>query len=472
MPRRAKIVCTIGPRSSSPEVLRALVDAGMSVARLNMSHGTHDEHREVIQHLRQLRTAFGSPIGILADLSGPKIRVGKIAEGAINLSRGDEVLFTSDNVVGTSERISVSYPHLSEDVAVEDPILIADGAILARVVGIEGRQVRCRIEKGGRLTDHKGVNFPTTNLQVPSLTDKDRHDLQMVLAEDVDFVALSFVRHAEDIQTLRELIAKSEHSPRIIAKIEKPEALSGFDPILHTSDGIMIARGDLGVETELARVPMVQKDLIARTREAGKPVITATQMLESMVDSPIPTRAEVTDVANAILDGTDAVMLSEETAIGHYPVETVEMMSKIIDSTESSNEKKPPARRSADRDCFSVTEAIGQGSAQVAQELAVSAIIVSTSSGNTASTVARFRPDAPILAGTPSARIAGQLSLTWGVIPMLLPPVESTDQLIEESTTAAYKTGVVGSGDQVVFTAGIPFGVVGGTNLVLVKTLA
>ncbi len=472
MVRRTKIVCTIGPRTSSREQLRRLIDAGMNVARVNLSHGTHDQHREVIRTLEELRAETGRHIGVLADLSGPKIRLGTIDDEPLNVVRGQEIRLTSERVVGTASRISVSYPHLSEDVSVGDPIMIADGTICARVAGIEGPDIVCRIEKGGRLSSHKGVNFPSTPLRVPSLTEKDHRDLEMALDEGVDFVALSFVRQANDMRQLRELVDQTGKSTRLIAKIEKQEALANFASILEASDGVMVARGDLGVETELAEMPLVQKRLIAEACEMARPVITATQMLESMVENPIPTRAEVTDVANAIIDGTDAVMLSEETAIGDYAIESVEIMARIAEMTEAGTDGGGGRRRSRDRREFTVTEAIGNGTALIASDLDVAAILVSTSTGATARSVSRFRPSASIIACTPDAAVARQLSLSWGVIPTLLPNVDSTDEMIDEATVAAKETGVVSAGDRVVITAGIPFGVVGGTNLLMVQTLA
>ena len=443
----------------------------MNVARLNFSHGSHEGHAAVVGCLREISKECGKAVGILADLSGPKIRLGEIEGDFVRVERGDEIALTSEAVVGTASRATVSYAHLSQDARVGDPILIADGTIVARVVGLRGSDVVCRIEKGGRLSRHKGVNFPLTPLRVPSLTDKDREDLRLALEQKVDFVALSFVRQAEDIRELRRLIEQSDHRPMIVAKIEKQEALENFDAILEAADGVMIARGDLGVETQLARVPVVQKQLIRRTREAAKPVITATQMLESMVDHPMPTRAEVADVANAILDGTDAVMLSEETAIGEFPIETVQMMAEIIEQTEGSGGSSAGVRRAADREEFSVTDAIGNASAVMSHDLDVAAILVSTSSGSTARTVARFRPKAPILAGTPDRNVCGQLTLSWGVTPLLLPHADSTDQMIDDAIKAARGTSAVSSGDRVLITAGVPMGA-GGTNLLMVRTLA
>ena len=472
MVRRTKIVCTIGPETASPDRLRALVDAGMGVARLNFSHGSHDDHRNVIHTLRDLSNECGSPVGILADLSGPKIRLGKVQGGPIAFETGDHVTFTDEEIVGTRTRIGVNYPHLSADVRVGDAIMMNDGVVAARVEAIVGHDVVCGIVSGGEVDSHKGVNFPLTPLRVASLTEKDRRDLAMALEEGVDFVAMSFVRCADDMRTLRGLVEATGSSAKLIAKIEKREALDSFDEILEASDGIMVARGDLGVETEIANVPIVQKDLISRTREHGKPVITATQMLESMIKSPMPTRAEVTDVANAILDGTDAVMLSGETAVGRYPLETVRTMSDVIRATESAGRAAPPTRRSVDRNDFSVSEAIGHSVAQISLDLSVAAVVVCTNSGSTARTAAKFRPQAPIIAGTPSHSVASQLTLSWGVIPVILPHLESTDQMVDEVSVAARGTGVVSAGDRIVITAGVPFGRTGGTNLLLVQTLS
>ncbi len=471
MVRHTKIVCTIGPETSSPERLRALVDAGMNVARLNFSHGTHEDHRAVIRVLRDLTDRHGSPIGILADLSGPKIRLGEVAHGPIRLNESDALTLTDEQVIGTRTRIGVNYPYLADDVRVDDPILMNDGAVAARVVEISGRDVICRIEQGGEINSRKGVNFPNTPLRVPSLTEKDRTDLAMALNEGVDFVAMSFVRSADDMRTLRSLVRDAGADVKIVAKIEKREALEGFDEILDVSDAIMVARGDLGVETNLARVPLVQKNLIERARKLGRPVITATQMLESMIGNAMPTRAEVADVANAILDGTDAVMLSGETAVGRHPIETAKTMARVIDATEASELHWQQFRRRSDRNEFSVAESIGNSVAQISVDLKVAAIVVSTTSGSTALTVSKFRPRAPIVAGTPRPDVARRLTLSWGVIPVDLPSLHSTDQMIAEASASARRTGAVQTGDKIIITAGIPFGKTGGTNLLLVQTL-
>jgi len=443
----------------------------MDVARLNFSHGTQDEHRGVIRTLRRIADERGRPVGILADLAGPKIRIGEVPGGPITLVEGRTVTFTSEDVAGTAERLAITYPHLADDVRVGDPILLNDGAVAARVEALRGREVVCRIEAGGPIDSHKGVNFPGTSLRIPSLTDKDRADLAVALEEDVDFIALSFVRSADDIRGLRELVDAAHHPAKIIAKIEKREALEDFDAILEASDAIMVARGDLGVETDLARVPLVQKDLIARARMAARPVITATQMLESMIAEAMPTRAEVADVANAILDGTDAVMLSGETAIGQHPIHTVETMARIIDATEESGLCAVGSRHEHGARELTVSEAIGHSTAQVSTDLRVAAVVVCTDSGFTARAVARFRPRAPIIAGTPRADVVRQLTLSWGVTPVLLPALGSTDELIAEAAKAARGTGIVARGDRILITAGIPFGKTGGTNLLLVQTL-
>jgi pyruvate kinase len=472
MARRTKIVCTIGPETSSPDRLGELVEAGMNVARVNLSHGSHDDHRQVINELRSRTDCHGSPIGILADLSGPKIRLGEISGGPIRLQQGDTVALTAEPVLGSRERMPVSYEFLADDVQVGDSIMMNDGAVAAEVVEICDRDVVCQVLHSGEVSTHKGVNFPVTALRVPSLTEKDRLDLAMVLEADVDFVAMSFVRSADDMRVLRGLVKDFGSTAKIIAKIEKREALENFDEILDVSDGIMVARGDLGVETDLARVPIVQKDLIARAHGRGRPVITATQMLESMIHSAMPTRAEVTDVANAILDGTDAVMLSGETAVGRYPVQTVETMADIIEATETSGIGSQQIRRHADLGEFSYAEAIGHSVSQMSVNMTIDAIVVCTDSGSTALTAARFRPCAPIIAGTPWPEIARGLTISWGVIPVVISPLKSTDQMISEVSVAARRTGIVETGDCIVITAGVPFGGGGGTNLLMVQTLS
>ena len=444
----------------------------MNVARVNLSHGTHAEHRQTIRTVASLKDVHGSPIGVMADLSGPKIRLGALSPEPISVRPGDRIFLTNEQTDGSAARLSVSYQFLAEDVRPGDPVVIADGDITARVVEIRGKEVLCEIVDGGELSSHKGVNFPNTSLRIKSLTDKDRADLAMAVEERVDFVAMSFVRSADDMIELRKLVGASGHPARLIAKIEKREALEDFASILDASDAIMIARGDLGVETELARVPIVQKDLIRRARRKAKPVITATQMLESMIRQPIPTRAEVADVANAIFDGTDAVMLSGETAVGQYPVEAVRMMAKVATTAEATLKDGVPGRRYSDRQSLSVSEAIAQSSAQASLELDAAAVVVCTDSGASARNVSRFRPFAPVIAGTPRPQVARHLTLSWGVVPITVETLRSTDHLIAEASAAARRTGIVKSGDTIVITAGIPFGKVGGTNLLLVQMLS
>ncbi|HRS94629.1 MAG TPA: pyruvate kinase [Candidatus Latescibacteria bacterium] len=472
MIRRTKIVCTIGPQTASIEQLRALVDAGMNVARVNFSHGTHEGHRSVIRAVRALRGQYGEPVGVLADLSGPKIRLGKLPGGSCRVETGQTIILTCDTGGNCGDRFPINYPYLSEDVKVGDSVVMNDGDVSARVTEVRGGDVVCVVEDGGMLGDNKGVNFPDSALRVDAITEKDRRDVRFALEEKVDFLALSFVRRPEDIVSLRGLVAGGSHTPRIIAKIEKREALENFDAILAEADGIMVARGDLGLETELARVPMVQKDLIARARAAGKPVITATQMLESMIVNPVPTRAEVADVANAILDGTDAVMLSGETAVGRFPVDTVRMMARIAAATEAAHQPANGFRRNADRGVLNPSEAIGQSTAQMAWDLHVVAIVVCTDSGKTGRVVSRFRPAIPIVGATPNEEVARQLTLSWGVVPALLEPITSTDELIAHAFATVKGTGIAKDGDQVVITAGIPFGGGGMTNLLLVQQIA
>jgi pyruvate kinase len=444
----------------------------MNIARVNFSHGTEEEHRTVIRAARALRGQYGEPVGVLADLAGPKIRLGHLDKGPRQVIEGEILVLTGDSCVEQGDKLPITYPRLSEDVRVGDALVMNEGDVSARVVEIRGADVVCVVEDGGELASDKGVNFPHSPLCVDAITEKDRADIRVAQEERVDFLALSFVRSAQDIALLRDLLAQGDHKPRVIAKIEKREALTNFDDILAAADGIMVARGDLGLETELARVPMVQKDLIARARAKGKPVITATQMLESMIKNAMPTRAEVADVANAILDGTDAVMLSGETAIGRYPVETVRMMANVVMATEACQTLQVSYRRIEDRGQFTLSEAISQSTAQIAWDLQPAAIVVCTDSGLTGRAVSRFRPSVPIVAATPHAEVARQLTLSWGVIPTLLEPITTTDDLIKHAFAAVVATNIAKRGEQVIITAGIPFGDASTTNLLLVQVIA
>ena len=469
---KTKIVCTIGPASRSPEVLERLVRAGMDVARLNFSHGTREEHGRVIADVRRVARRLGRTVAVLQDLAGPKIRIGPVRSGPVVLEPGASFTLTARKVPGDAAAVSINYPALVADVRKGDVLLLSDGALELEVVAVEGRDVRCRVVIGGPLNSFKGINLPARSLRAPSLTAKDREDLRFGLESDVDYVALSFVRNAEDIATVRRHMKRCGGSVPVIAKIEKHEALDNMDAIVEAADGIMVARGDLGVETPLEKIPQVQKALIRKSRAAGKPVITATQMLRSMVDSPRPTRAEVTDVANAILDGTDAVMLSEETAMGKYPVESVSMMDAIARETERASRRPDgdgPRRDGPGPIPGSLPGAVARAASSLAAEVGAAAIITFTQSGSTARLVSRCRPDVPVLAYTPSERTRRQLALCWGVYPIVGANRAGTDGMIAAALRAALSSGLVWKGQTVVITAGVPPGRPGTTNLIKVE---
>ena len=466
MTRRTKIVCTIGPASDSEEMLAKLITAGMNVARLNFSHGTADSHRETIRRIKRVRTALNKPVAILQDLQGPKIRVGIIAAGNVQLQPGGEFILTSEDVSGDEKRASVSLETLPLEVKEGHPILLADGNIELRVEKVIPPDIYCRVIVGGQLSSHKGINLPASEVHVESLTKKDRQDIVVGLEEGVDAVALSFVRRANDVLACRKVIESHGGKVPIIAKIEKHEAVTNIDSIVAVSQAIMVARGDLGVEIDIERVPLVQKEIIQKCNARGRPVITATQMLQRMVDSPRPTRAEATDVANAILDGTDSVMLSDETAVGKYPAQAVMMMDRIARSAEGSLDvskfESIPLQQGTH-------DAISRASYFVAKETGAAAIVTPTWSGSTACRVARFRPKQPILATTPNEATLDFLSLCWGVIPIAIPPSDTLDDLIRFSMDAARHGGYVESGQHVIITGGAPLHVAGNTNFIKVE---
>jgi len=465
--RRTKIVCTIGPASASARVLRKMVDRGMDVARLNFSHGTREGHRSVIQTIRQISGERGKEVGILQDLAGPKIRVGGIQGGSVLLKPRAELTLTSREVPGDEREVSISLPALPSLVKKGDTILLSDGALELKVLSRDGQDIHCRILVGGWLGAHKGINLPATTLSIPALTDKDREDMEVGILEGVDFMALSFVRDASDLEQARQILKAREADIPLIAKIEKHEALDHLDEIVAASDGLMVARGDLGVEIPLENVPMLQKAIIAKANQAGKPVITATQMLGSMVENPRPTRAEVTDVANALLDGTDAVMLSEETAAGRFPAEAVAMMARIAIRTERTFPGEGPANEGShmDRRKGDISEAISHATRSMAIDISAKAIITCTTSGSTARQVAKYRPPVPIIAISPHLSTVRRLSLSWGVLPLLSGAYRNTDEMIDRALERASQSGILHKGDAVVITAGIRAGVPGSTNL-------
>ena len=465
---RTKIICTIGPASESPESIRELIKGGMDVARLNFSHGSRGEHGEKIQIIRRISEELGRPVAILQDLAGPKIRVGSVPEPGVRLETGQTFILTSEEVDGFYDRVSVSYAGLPSEVEKGNRILISDGTIELIVKEVRNSEIYCEVVTGGLLTSHKGLNLPTRTIRTPSFTAVDREDLLFGIEHGVDYVALSFVRRSGEILEAKEVIRERKADIPVIAKIEQHEALEYIDEIIEAADGIMVARGDLGVEIPLEDVPVIQKKLIQQANVLGKPVITATQMLRSMIDSPRPTRAEAADVANAVLDGTDAVMLSEETASGRYPVKAVQFMVRIVTSAERYFSHQRYLQRVPSKE---VAESVAHASCILADHLEASAVIAPTRSGQTARYISRFRPKQPIIALSSNQKVVQRLALFWGCIPQLVPEPRDTDDMIDTSTRSALETGLVSRGDVVVITAGHPVGVVGSTNMVRVKTV-
>jgi pyruvate kinase len=460
--RHSKIVCTIGPASCDPRILKRLLEAGMDVARLNFSHGSHAEHLACIQLLRATANELGKTIAILADLQGPKIRTGALAGGRpVLLRSGQKFTITTAKILGDSTRVNTTFLPLPKEVHGGDRILLSDGLIELRVESVRLKDVNCRVVNGGALGEHKGINLPGVKLRVPALTPKDKTDLKFALAHGADYIAVSFVRRPEDVLLAKRLIRRAKKDTPVIAKLEKPEAIESLDQILKVSDGVMVARGDLGVEMSPERVPVVQKNIIARAREFRRPVITATQMLESMTENPRPTRAEASDVANAIFDGSDAVMLSAETASGKYPVEAVSMMARIIEEAEASITE---FSRPAAQEKLKVAETVAELVCHASRELHMKWIVVFTHSGFTARLVSRYRPLVPIAAFSPEAETRRRLALLWGVAPLEIPNLRKVDQLAEISEKRLLEEKLVRKGDVIAIVAGTPMGVRGTTN--------
>jgi pyruvate kinase len=479
---RTKIVCTIGPASREPEILRQVIEAGMDVARLNLSHADHAEHAENIARIRAASQATGKAIAIMADLQGPKLRIGEMAGGSVMVDEGERVMLTAREMKGQRETsgpvkatIPVQYAGLPGDVKPGERILIDDGLIELKVCEVSGQDITCDVIIGGLLTDHKGLNLPGTRISVPSITDKDWADLDFCLEQGLDWVALSFVRSAEDVERVKKHIAECcepESSTRVIAKIEKPQALKAIDDIIKAADAIMIARGDLGIEIPAEDVPLAQKRIIRLCNAAAKPVITATQMLDSMIRNPRPTRAEASDVANAILDGTDAIMLSGETAAGKYPLEAVQTMARIAREIEEATLAEPwQPHANVKITTGDVTDAVSHATCETAHALGAAAIIAATASGTTARNIAKYRPHVPILAPTFSPTVERQLRLSWGVIPFHIPRANTTDDLIRDSLKLAASMGMAKDKDRVVITAGVTVHTPGMTNLMLVEVV-
>jgi pyruvate kinase len=475
MTRNAKIIATVGPASSSLAQLKHLLQAGVDVIRLNFSHGNYDDHAKVIKKIRSLAKEEKRSIAILQDLQGPKLRTGMLEDGeAIFLSPGEQIKLTTRDVIGSKDTIQVKYDSFAQDVNEGDRILLDDGRIELCVTSIDGNDVATKVVYGGKLGNKKGVNLPGVNLSAPSLTKKDLQDIEFGLAHDVDAIALSFVRRAEDMVCLREAISSSTHdgvTPILIAKLEKPEAIDNLDQILAVCDGVMVARGDLGVEVAPERVPSIQKHIIQHANAAQRFVITATQMLDSMIENPRPSRAEASDVANAVFDGSDSLMLSGETAIGKYPVATVETMDRIIRDAESH----APQWSCVLADEVVITDDDAVATTQAAKALArdrdVAAIAVFTRSGRTAHLMSYTRPRVPIVAFTPEAKTFHQLSLAWGVIPHLVKKANSVEEMIARVRDACLASGLVNPGQQIVLVASLPIGEMGPPNFTLLHTI-
>ena len=465
---KTKIVCTIGPSTNTPEQICGLIENGMSIARLNFSHGSHDEHAAMITAIREASRKTERPVAILQDLCGPKIRVGEIPGDGLMLIAGQELVLTTDVKPAQGNRVSVSLGDLPNQVRSGDRILLADGFMEILVERVSDSDVICCVITGGLLTSHKGINLPTRSLDIPSLTEKDRRDLLFGLENGVDYVALSFVRTANDIHTIKKIIHRQNKKVPVIAKLEKHEALENIDAIIAAADGLMVARGDLGVEIPLETVPNIQKQLVRKANAMGKPVIIATQMLRSMVTSPRPTRAEAADVANGVLDGADAIMLSEETASGQHPIEAVQYMARVAASAE---EKFPHKKYLKVMPKRSTAESVSYAAVVLAKNLDAKAIIATTRSGSTAAHIARFRPKQPIIGLSPDKHSVRLMALYWGVTPFFLPEIEDTDEMVERAAEAALKQGHVHRGQQMVITAGRPIWEAGTTNMLWVKEL-
>lgn len=472
--RKTKIVCTIGPASESYSIIKKLIKNGMDVARLNFSHGNHEEHKQRIVNIRKASDELGIPVSILIDLQGPEIRTRKFEGGEAHLERGETVYITMDDVLGTAERFSVTYEGLIYDVSKGAIISLDDGLIQLRVVDIdvEQKQLETVVLNSGMIKDKKGVNIPEVLVNLPSLTDKDKDDILFAIESDVDFIAASFVQSQEDVIAIRKLLDENGgDKAQIISKIENREGVDEFDKILKASYGIMVARGDLGVEIPPEEVPLVQKDLIERCNLVGKPVITATQMLDSMQWDPRPTRAEASDVANAILDGTDAIMLSGETAAGKFPVEAVKMMCEIAVKVEPAIDRETLFRKQSKLDILTITDAISQSVTNVAANLDISAIITPTESGHSARVASKYRPNVPIIAVTFTKTVLRRLTLVWGVYPVLSESAESTDELLDIAVNKGLETKLFERGSKVIITAGVPVGVSGTTNMLKVHVI-
>lgn len=469
--KKTKIVCTMGPATDSDEILRQLVLNGLNVCRFNFSHGSHEEHKIRMDRTKRIREELNEPIAILLDTKGPEIRTGDFEESII-LEEGEKFVITMDDCIGNKQRCTVSYKGMVDDVKLGDTILIDDGLVALKIVEIKGNDIITVVENSGKVSSKKGVNLPGVVINLPAVTDKDISDIKFGIEQGIDFIAASFVRKAADVIEIRKILEENNASDiQIISKIENQEGVENINSILQVSDGIMVARGDMGVEIPSEEVPIVQKMIIKKCNEVSKPVITATQMMDSMIRNPRPTRAEVADVANAIYDGTDAIMLSGETAAGKYPIEAVKTMNRIAIRTEETLEYKVEAKYAYNRG-ITVTDAISHATCTTAMDLEAQAIITCTSSGYTTKMVSKFRPQAPIIAATQSDKVMRKLSLNWGTYPVKSELGENTDEVVKASILATREAGFANSGDTVVVTAGVPVGKTGKTNLIKVSVIA
>lgn len=471
--KKTKIVGTIGPASESEEALKALFNNGLNVCRLNFSHGTHEEHQERIDRIKKVREEMDLPIAIMLDTKGPEIRLGDFKDGQIELNQGDPFTLTTRDIMGDEGIVSISYKDLPEDVKIGGRILIDDGLVELKVSEIEnGTDIKCIAVNNGILKNHKGVNVPNVKINLPAVTDKDIGDIKFGIKNEVDFLAVSFVRTPEDVTTIRKILEENGGQDiHIISKVESQQGVDNLDDIITMSDGIMVARGDLGVEVKSEEIPLIQKEMIKKCNIAGKPVITATQMLDSMMRNPRPTRAEVTDVANAILDGSTSIMLSGETAAGKFPVDSVKMMYDIAIRTENALDYDEILRVRSRQTQLTTTNAIGKATCATAADLDAKAIITATSSGYTSKAISKYRPKAPIIAATNTESVRRKLALEWGVYPVLSQLSATTDEVIDNSIASAMEGGYVEEGDLVVITAGVPVGLSGTTNLIKVHSI-
>ncbi|WP_198654645.1 MULTISPECIES: pyruvate kinase [Nocardia] len=467
MMRRTKIVCTLGPATATEDRIRELVESGMDVARLNFSHGEHADHAENYKKVRQASDHLGRAVGILADLQGPKIRLGRFTEGRTVWATGEEVRITVDEVDGTHDRVSTTYKELATDAKAGDRLLVDDGKIGLTVTGVDGNDVICRVTEGGPVSNNKGVSLPGMDISVPALSEKDIEDLEFALKLGVDFIALSFVRSPSDVELVHDIMDRVGRRVPVIGKLEKPEAIDNLEAVVLAFDAVMVARGDLGVELPLEQVPLVQKRAIQMARENAKPVIVATQMLESMIENSRPTRAEASDVANAVLDGADAVMLSGETSVGAYPIETVRTMARIVQAVEMESTRVPPLTH-VPRTKRGV---ISYAARDIGERLNAKALVAFTQSGDTVRRLARLHTHLPLLAFTPLPEVRSQLALTWGTETFIVPTVNSTDAMIHQVDVSLLSMGRYEKGDLVVIVAGSPPGTVGSTNLIHVHRI-